>query len=299
MRIRVSLGSTFVLLFVASLAAGSLGAVTPSLPERFSGDRALHDVQRLVELGPRPAGSEAIEKARAYIERELRGAGWQTERQTFISDTPRGPVTFVNLIATFGDHAAPEILLCSHYDTKTFDTLRFVGANDGGSSTGLLIEVGRALGQEPALAKRTQLIFFDGEEAYENFTETDGLFGSRYFVRDFDGKKGKLKRGILFDMVGDKSLGITLPPDSPREMVAGIFAAAEKLKVRDHFTYFSGGILDDHTPLNAAGLPTIDLIDFDFPAWHTAGDTMDKISSESLQIVGRVALTYLSEGLLK
>ena len=159
--------------------------------------------------------------------------------------------------------------------------------------------MGRVLAQEPAKAKRTELVFFDGEEAYENFTETDGLFGSRYFARDLTDKKGKLKRGILFDMIGDKSLDVTLPPDSPRDMVQGVFAAAEKLHFRDHFTYFSGGVLDDHTPLNSAGVPTIDLIDFDFPAWHTAADTMDKISADSLQIVGRVALLYLVEDLLK
>ncbi len=100
-------------------------------------------------------------------------------------------------------------------------------------------------------------------------------------------------------MIGDKSLGVTVPPDSPRDMVPAIFAAAEKLHFRDHFTYFDRTVLDDHTPLNSIGLPTIDLIDFDFPAWHTAADTMDQISGESLQIVGRVALLYLAEDLLK
>ena len=129
-------------LLLLSLLAGivsSSRAAEQALSERFSGERALRDVQKLVELGPRPAGSDALEKARAYIEGELRGAGWKVERQSFIADTPRGAVSFVNLIATFGDQAAPEVLLCSHYDTKTFDTFRFVGANDGGSSTGLLI----------------------------------------------------------------------------------------------------------------------------------------------------------------
>ena len=99
-------------------------------------------------------------------------------------------------------------LLCSHYDTKTFDTIRFVGANDGGSSTGLLLELVRVLGQHPNLAAKVELVFFDGEEAYENFSETDGLYGSRYFARQLaDAKTGKQFRGgILFDMVGDRSL---------------------------------------------------------------------------------------------
>jgi len=96
-------------------------------------------------------------------------------------------------------------------------------------------------------------------------------------------------------MMGDRSLTITLSPDSPPQMTLDIFASAEALKLRDHFTYFQSAILDDHSPLNAAGITTIDLIDFDFPPWHTAEDTMDKISAESLQIVGAVALYYLGK----
>ncbi|HYJ04006.1 MAG TPA: M28 family peptidase, partial [Chthoniobacterales bacterium] len=105
--------------------------------------------------------------------------------------------------------------------------------------------------------------------------------------------------GILFDMVGDKSLTITLPPDSPVEIARGIFASADALKVRKHFTYFDGDIIDDHTPLNAIGIPTIDLIDFDYPPWHTPADTMDKVSAESLRITGAVACHYLAETGLK
>jgi Zn-dependent M28 family amino/carboxypeptidase len=248
----------------------------------------------LVDLGPRPPGSEAIEKSRAYIEKQLQASGWTVARQSFNDDTPRGKVTFVNLIATFGKNATPQFLLCSHYDTKTFDTVRFVGANDGGSSTGLLVELGRVLAQDPALAVKIELVFFDGEEAYENFTETDGLFGSRYFAKQLGAAKSKFRGGILFDMIGDRSLDVTLPPDSPPQLAGDIFAAADATKVRSHFTYFDRQILDDHTPLNAAGIPTIDLIDFDFPWWHTGEDTMDKISAESLKTVGGVAIYYLT-----
>src|SRR5205814_2218534 len=106
----------------------------------------------------------------------------------------------------------------------------------------------------------------------------------------------QFRGGILFDMVGDKSLDITMPPDSPPDMARGIFAAADALNCREHFTYFDhGSITDDHTPLNQSGIPTIDLIDFDFPPWHTAGDTLDMISPESLGTIGRVAIYYLSE----
>jgi len=271
--------------------------------EEFSGEKALAHVQRLVDLGPHPGGSEAIEKARDYIERQLRHSGWQVTRQSFTDDTPRGKTHFVNLIARFaGDAspASPSLLLCSHYDTKLFDTIRFVGANDGGSSTGLLLELARVLGQQPSLARKVELAFFDGEEAYENFSDTDGLYGSRYFASQLQGEGAKQFRGgILFDMVGDHSLGITLPPDSPSAIAHDVFAAAEALKVRKYFSYLDRNLVDDHAPLNAIGIPTIDLIDFDYPSWHTADDTMDKISAQSLQIVGSVALYYLAEFGLK
>ncbi len=270
--------------------------------EEFSGDKAMAHVQRLVDLGPRPPGSDAIEKSRDYIESQLRLSGWQVTRQAFTDDTPHGKVRFVNLIARFPGQgrAAPAFLFCSHYDTKMFDTIRFVGANDGGSSTGLVLELARVLGQHPNLAAKVELVFFDGEEAYENFSETDGLYGSRYFARQLEANGAKqFRAGILFDMVGDRSLNITLPADSPVEMARDIFASAEALKLRSYFSYFDREMTDDHTPLNAIGIPTIDVIDFDFPWWHTADDTIDKLSAQSLQIVGSVAFYYLSEFGLK
>src|SRR5213075_2294337 len=195
----------------------------------------------------------------------------------------------------------PSFLVCSHYDTKTFDNARFVGANDGGSSTGVLVEVARVLAERPDLAKNVELVFFDGEESYVAFTDTDGLYGSRYFAKELraENKAKQFRGGILLDMVGDKSLTITLPPDSPAELARGIFASAEALNVRKNFTYFDRDITDDHTPLNEIGIPVIDLIDFDFPPWHTAEDTLDKISAESLEIVGRVALYDLVQFELK
>jgi Zn-dependent M28 family amino/carboxypeptidase len=250
-------------------------------------------------LGPRPPGSEAIEKSRAYIDNQLRLAGWQVARQAFRDDTPRGKVDFVNLVARFPapGNAAPSFLLCSHYDTKTFQTIRFVGANDGGSSTGLLLELARILGHHSNLAAKIELVFFDGEEAYETFSQNDGLYGSRYFAKQLaESKTAKQFRGgILFDMVGDRSLNITLAPDSPAQIAHDIFASADALKRRSYFSYFDREITDDHTPLNAIGVPTIDVIDFDFAWWHTADDTIDKVSAESLQIVGAVAAYYLTE----
>lgn len=265
----------------------------------FSGAKALAHVQALVDLGPRPAGSAAIKQARAYLRRELESDGWKVTEQAFTDETPRGKVAFVNLIATFaGARAkASRFLLCSHYDTKSFDSIRFVGANDGGSSTGALLELARVLHSHPQLAARVELVFFDGEEAYERFTATDGLYGSRYFARQLAELKNAsaYRGGILWDMMGDRDLKITLPPDSPAELARGIFAAADALEVRNHFTYFHDEVLDDHSPLNAAGIPTIDLIDFDYPPWHTSEDTMDKLSAESLQTVGRVTLYFLAK----
>ncbi len=188
--------------------------------------------------------------------------------------------------------------------SRTFNdwstSITFLGANDGGSSTGLLLELARVIAQHPNLAAKIELVFFDGEEAYDHFSETDGLYGSRYFTKQLQGSSAKQFRGgILFDMVGDRSLDVTFPADSPSEIARDIFSAAEALKLRSYFTYLDREMIDDHSPLNAIGIPTIDVIDFDYPWWHTAGDTIDKISPKSLQIVGSVALYYLSEFALK
>jgi hypothetical protein len=267
--------------------SGVAGADQKKIWEDFSGEKALAHVQAMVDLGPRPPGSEAIEKTRTYLIKELEAAGWKVDRQSFSDDTPRGKVQFVNLIATFGSQPSPSFLVCSHYDTKTWDNGRFVGANDAGSSTGVLVELARVLAQRPDVAGKTELVFFDGEEAYEAFTDTDGLYGSRYFAKQLvaQDKAKSFRGGILFDMVGDKSLTITLPPDSP----------AEALNLRKHFTYFDRDVTDDHTPLNEIGIPVIDLIDFDYPPWHTLDDTMDKLSAESLRITGAVACYYLAQ----
>jgi Zn-dependent M28 family amino/carboxypeptidase len=142
-----------------------------------------------------------------------------------------------------------------------------------------------------------ELVFFDGEEAFEDFSDTDGIYGSRHFAQELmnDGSAKSFRGGMLFDMVGDKELDVTLPPNSPSAITAGIFAAADALKVRNHFTYFDQNITDDHTPLNAIGISVVDLIDFHYPPWHTAEDTMDKLSPQSLQIVGSVAAYYLAQ----
>jgi len=301
--LRYSNSALLRLVVTLTICAASSRAAETKIWEEFSGEKALLHVQHLVDLGPHPVGSDAIEKAREYIEAQLRHSGWQVTRQGFTDETPRGKVRFVNLIARFsgnGNAVTPSFLLCSHYDTKLFDAIRFVGANDGGSSTGLLLELARVIGGRPNMARKIELVFFDGEEAYENFSETDGLYGSRYFAKQLEADGAKQFRGgILFDMIGDRSLDITLPADSPPAMARDIFAAAEALKLRNYFSYLDRDLIDDHAPLNAIRIPTIDIIDFDYAWWHTADDTLDKISSQSLQIIGSVALYYLSELALK
>ncbi len=270
----------------------------PEIWNQFSGDKAFTHVTYLVNIGPRPSGSAEDGKARAYIVENLRKFGWQVSEQKFDDATPRGSVSFVNVIARYGATATTQrAIVCSHFDTKIFDTIRFVGASDGGSSTGALLELARVLALDPALAEKIELVFFDGEEAVSQFTETDGLYGSRYFARQLRETKQntQFQFGILWDMIGDKNLTITLSPDSPAKLASGILAAADALHCRENFSYYDRDIYDDHVPLNVAHIPSIDLIDFDYPPWHTADDTLDKLSPESVRKVGAVTLFYLRQ----
>ncbi|HEY2343478.1 MAG TPA: M28 family peptidase, partial [Chthoniobacteraceae bacterium] len=148
--------------------------------KEFSGEKAFEQTKKQVDVGPRPSGSPDLEKARVLITESLKASGWDVERQEFNDDTPRGSIHFVNLIARFsanGVHPAPAntqtAIVCSHYDTKRYSLIRFVGACDGASSTGALLELARVLAMDPAMATKIELVFFDGEEAIEQFTDTD------------------------------------------------------------------------------------------------------------------------------
>ncbi|HEV7403961.1 MAG TPA: M28 family peptidase [Chthoniobacteraceae bacterium] len=276
--------------------------------KEFSGERAMQEVAKQVGFGPRPSGTPEVAEARKAIEESLRASGWVVEEQPFSDETPRGRIAFVNIIAR---HAGPDgrpptattphAIVCSHYDTKRFSTIKFVGASDGASSTGALVELARVLALDTALATQLELVFFDGEEAVQQFTDTDGLYGSRHYAIALAeaARARQYKFAILWDMIGDKDLTITLPPDSPAELARGIFAAADALQLRRHFSYLNHGLTDDHVPLNQHGIPSIDLIDFDYPAWHTADDTLEQLSPESLQKVGAVTLHFLKTALGK
>jgi glutaminyl-peptide cyclotransferase len=279
--------------------------------KEFSGENAFSHTKNLVEFGPRPAGSNQLAKSRDYIVQALRESGWDVELQKFTDATPRGPVDFVNLIARFpkspGKPAGvdtQQVIVASHYDTKLFDTIRFVGASDGASSSGALLELARVLATAPDFAQKIELVFFDGEEAVQQFSETDGLYGSRFYAKQLrDSKRNRqFKSGVLWDMIGDKDLTITLPPDSPPQLAKSFFESADALNLRKYFSYLDRDLLDDHVPLSSAmqaNIPTIDIIDFDYAYWHTADDTLDKLSPGSLQTVGAVTLRHLSEILSK
>ena len=290
---------------------GPRGAAQATIPAEiwteFNGTLAMEAVKQQVALGPRPAGSPALAQAREKIIASLSACGWTPEAQTFQADTPYGPVPMTNLIARFSakkgqapDLTAQMALVASHYDTKKFTTISFVGANDGASSTGALLELARVLAKDPALAAKIELVFFDGEEAVQQFTERDGLYGSRYYASHLreSGRNTQFKFGILWDMIGDKDLTVTLPLDSPKELTQGVLGSADALQARQFFRIFDRPMLDDHVPLNQiAKIPTLDVIDFEYNAWHTADDTLEQLSPASLQTIGAVTLHYLSSTL--
>lgn len=276
---------------------------------QFSGAKAFEHVDRLVALGPRPPGSEAIELSRQYIEKQLAAVGWRTSRQTFQSRTPVGAITFSNVRARFGGAEVSDealwkrpvsVVVGSHYDTKFYRNMIFVGANDAGSSTGLLIEMARVLAARPPLAQEIELVFFDGEEAYVRYTPTDGLFGSRQYQKMVRKMPAEVRPrfGVIFDMVGDRELNIALPSNASNDLARMVFAAADELGVGSHFGLRGSPILDDHVPLANAGLEVTNFIDLDYEPWHTAEDTMDKITAESLEMVGKVGVLFLEKYLL-
>ena len=295
--------------------AGSAVELPPRLWEQFSGENALKEVQRQVDIGPRPSGTAALAEARARITASLRQSGWEVEAQEFEhAPVPKeGTMNFINLIARFpADKSQPAsrdaqtVIIGSHYDTKRMHSVRFVGANDGGSSTGALLELARVLAKAPALASRIELVFFDGEEAVVNFgppeSGPDGLVGSRHYAQHLrdSGRAKQFKFAIVWDMIGDADLTITLPRDTPPALSAKLFEGAEALGARAKFGFGAGEITDDHSPLNLlAKIPAMDVIDFEYPPWHTSADTMDKLSAASLETIGRVTLWMLAKDFAK
>ncbi len=303
------------------LALAGCGADSPNyqrdaanpLHAQLSGENAFVHVKAMVEMGPRPAASRALEKNRVYLEKQLAALGWDSQRQDFEAETPIGPVKFSNLRARFagsGEKPANSaiwqrrawILVGSHYDTKRFTGIRFVGANDGASSTGLLLEMARVAATRPEFARHLELVFFDGEEAFERFDEKDGLYGSRHYARKLVRRLDDQKRPryvVILDMVGEKKLSITIPADTPKHLANTLREAADELGTRQYFGVWTTTITDDHIPFRDEGIDAIDIIDFDYRPWHTAKDTLDQISPRSLEIVGQTTIVFLEKLLSK
>ena len=256
----------------------------------FDGGRAYEHLRQIVSFGPRPAGSPAIERTRGYITNQLKVLGITTTPQPFDAQTPVGRIHMVNLVATIPGTRKERVILAGHYDTKLFREFRFVGANDGGSSAALLLEIARVL-KARRNAFTVELLFLDGEEAtLRDWGATDHTYGSQYYV-DTAKKSGGLaglKALVLVDMVGDRDLRIMRETLSTRWMTDAIWATAKRLGYGSTFVEEATRIEDDHIPFLQAGVQAVDIIDLDYPAWHTAGDTLDQTSARSLETVGKV-----------
>ena len=287
-----------------AVAVLALQAVTP--PPKFDSGRAWEHLRQLVAIGPRPSGSPAIDQARKYIKDQLSAAGVTASEQTWDDQTPIDKVRMVNLVATIPGAHKERIVVAGHYDTKLYRQFRFVGASDGGSSAAFLLELARVL-----KARRNpftiELLFLDGEEArMPDWHGTDNTYGSRHYVElaRRDGSLATLKALVLIDMIGDRDLDIRRDTNSTPWLTNVIWEAARRQDLDDYFVPDSTRIEDDHLPFLAAGVPSVDIIDLDYEAWHTAKDTLDAVSARSLQVVGDVLIaalpqieTQLSKGL--
>jgi len=196
------------------------------------------------------------------------------------------------------------VLLGSHYDTKVGISDKFQGANDSGSSSGLLLELARVLHDSGPLPYTVVFIFFDGEESLKKYSKIDGLHGSRRFAKQLEvrGQAENIKAMILLDMIGDSDLTVTIPHNVDSGLRKSAFAAARKVGIRSKFSLSRTAVLDDHVPFIEVGIPVIDLIDFKYGSapglndyWHTDGDNMEHISRESLKSIGQVVIYMLND----
>lgn len=281
------------------------GASAPSIA--FDSSRAWKHLEAQVAFGPRPAGSDALESTRQYLETELRAVGLEPRRETFdCPEAPYGPLRVTNVFADVvapGTDAAklPIVVLCTHYDTKKLG-FPFVGANDGGSGTAVLLELARVLAAAPNPDVVTRLLFLDGEEALRfDWQDPDNRYGSRHHVKALvdRGEAERVKACILLDMIGDAELVLTPDTYSDTRLMQIFRDAAKSLGLEKHIGKRAEQIKDDHLSFLAAGIPALDLIDFEYgPAnryWHTADDTLAHCSAQSLDVIGRLVLAALPE----
>jgi len=282
------LGKKALLIFWAVLAAAA----------DFNGQAAYDFTAQAVSYGPRPPGSKELAALRSSIMAFLKKLPCSISEDSFTASTPAGPIGMSNIVALFAGSSGRAVAVTGHYDTKVFKDFRFVGANDGGSSTGFLMELARVLASRPH-KDDIYLVWFDGEEAIEEWSAEDGLYGSRHLARRWqhDGTLSRLKALINVDMIGDRDLGLGMDSFSSPEIGRLVWRVAADLGYGRHFLRKAIAVEDDHTPFARLGVRVLDLIDFDYgPAnswWHTSEDKLDKLDPRSFQVVGEVVLETL------
>jgi glutaminyl-peptide cyclotransferase len=269
----------------------------PAQPH-FNGAKALEYARQFVAIGPRWPTSQNHLKAEAFLRAHFQHD--PLEEDVFTASTPIGSVAMRNFIVRFPGKKDGAIVLATHYETNyPLRNINFVGANDGGSTTGLLLAIADQLRLATAHGKKLDgysvwLVFFDGEEAIQSWSDSDSTYGSRHMAARWghDGSLSKIKAFILADMIGDKDLDILQETQSTTWLVELVIKAAKKFGYERYFFKTSSAIADDHVPFVQRGVPSIDIIDLDYGPnnsyHHTAKDTMDKISANSLTIDGDV-----------
>jgi glutaminyl-peptide cyclotransferase len=279
------------ILVSCALLSATLFAQTPS----FNSTRAMQYVREIVAFGPRPIGSANHRKVESYIHSHRKGD--VIEDDAFTATTPEGKFPVRNIIAKFPGTRDGIIVIASHYDTNyPLRNTEYVGANDGGSSTALLLELANALRGKKRDGYSIWLLWTDGEEAVRDWTATDSLYGTRHLAEKWqqDGTLKKIKAFLLSDMIGDADLNIDRETNSTPWLEDLVLQAATTLGYQSHFFARTINEQDDHIPFAHLGVPSADLIDFDYGYnnvfWHTPQDTVDKLSPRSLEIVGSVIL---------
>ena len=259
----------------------------------INGNRVLQYAKEIVAFGPRPPGSQGHAKLEQYIHSKLKGDN--VENDTFTAKTPVGDFPMNNIIAKFPGKKDGIIVVAGHYDT-VYHLRDFVGANDGGSSTALLLALADQFRGKPLDGYSIWLVWTDGEEAFVKWTDTDSVYGTRHLAQKWqqDGTAKKIKAFILVDMIGDADLDIQQETNSTPWLSELVYQAATNLGYQSHFYQYKAGIEDDHMPLLKIGVPAVDIIDLDYGYnnvfWHSPQDTVDKLSPQSLAISGDVVL---------
>lgn len=275
-----------------------LSGCSPRPVPEVDSDNAYGLVIRLVAFGKRYAGTEENRKQAEFIAAKASEYGASASIDRFTCHTSAGLIEFANITAEIKGKSSDFVIIGSHYDIKEIASAPgFDGANDGASSSALLLEMIRAINASGYIPPVTlKFVFFDGEECRIAYSENDGFWGSRNYAEKLKktGLSGKCRAVVVLDMIGDADLGVTLPVNSDRGLVKNMLDSAEKLGSSQYFSTTNFEILDDHQPFLLQGIPAIDIIDFEYGPgnayWHTEADKIDKISKKSLKIVGDCVL---------